>query len=183
MRIFASDACGYREKTKRGLLTRIGIVAVALLIAFWLLVPFLTRFQINLRAVLITEGRVRYVDRQSDPPVDLRVSSIRLEGEDISSATGPEKGAEWMSRIGVSGLMMGEAPLKADLRINPLEQPPRFEFNGELRNLNLAGLNDLLRPRAGGAWVQACWISTLRSPPRAAGFVAIISRSSGISIF
>jgi hypothetical protein len=89
-------------------------------------------------------GFVHYRDTTFDPPLDVHLSDLDLEANDLSNT-----GGERLSRIVLAAKTSGGGELKASLELDPFAIPPRFDLDAALLDLDLTLLNDVFRALAG----------------------------------
>lgn len=85
-------------------------------------------------------GRVRFLDRQADPQVDLAVTDLRVEARDLT--TERERSGEFPSTVEASGVVFGSGELEADMKLDPLAYEPAFRLAAQMEGLDLTAVND-----------------------------------------
>jgi hypothetical protein len=95
----------------------------------------------------INNVTVRYRDPYSSPIVDVRVTEVRLEGQNFSNTRRPSEGRE--ATIFALGLVEGSAPILVTCQLAPSAKRPTFELNMMLEKLPLLKLNDLFKVYGG----------------------------------
>lgn len=101
-------------------------------------------FRINRLAAY--DGQIHFRDFHSAPQVNLYVSGIRFEGENITNAAGSDE--NMFAVFHATGKAMGAADLVVNLRANALADRPTFSLDGTLEALPIKHMNDFLRAYA-----------------------------------
>ena len=89
---------------------------------------------------------IRYRDPYATPIVDVRISHVRIEGNNFSNTRKPSEGKE--ARIFGVGLVEGVAPLAIRAALAPSAKRPVFDLDVRLERLPLVKLNDLFKAYA-----------------------------------
>lgn len=90
----------------------------------------------------IFDGTIHYIDKGSKPKVYLTLKDVQIEAQNLSNVTNKEK--KLPSKLLVyANAYEGDLSLRADF--DGLAEKPTFDFNSELKNLNLVLLNDFLQ--------------------------------------
>jgi hypothetical protein len=90
----------------------------------------------------ITDGRLRYQDPGSKPPVDIALTEINVLAENLSSVIDSNKLLPGMVH---ADAVLYEGNLNMDMKINPLLDQPAFDLNAELKNTSLPKLNEFFK--------------------------------------
>jgi len=105
-------------------------------------------FPIEITHLTIIDGRVRYIDRTSNPVVDESVENI--QGVATGLRNHPKKNAgEFPAHMRLTGTSTGGGRLSASADAEPLADHPHFEMRLKLEKVSLPALNPFLRSFAG----------------------------------
>jgi hypothetical protein len=95
----------------------------------------------------VTDGQVRYIDPTSDPEIDISMSDLEIEVENLANTR--ELEVERFARVEVTSMAMGSGYFWMGMDLDPLAEEPRFEMGAELEHLDLTELNDFLEAYGG----------------------------------
>lgn len=108
--------------------------------------PIQELLPIDINRMAISDGRVRFLDAFSTPPVDIAIESVQLELLNLRNVV--DSGGSLPSPLKVSATSAGGGSLTVDGKINALKQVPDFDINARLEGVFLPALNDVLRAYA-----------------------------------
>ncbi|MDB5988236.1 MAG: hypothetical protein JWR16_3289 [Nevskia sp.] len=101
----------------------------------------LTPFSIDHFQVI--DGQIHYLDRGSDPPVDVYLSKVNGE---ISNLTNREvKQGRRVATLHAQALAMDQAILAVDLTVDPFSKQPDFAVKARLLHLEAVRMKDFVR--------------------------------------
>lgn len=100
----------------------------------------------RLERFVIRDGELRYVDRTTEPVVDLSMTDVYLEAEGFSNAA---DAGDRMATLEAAGRPLGTGELELLLRLDPLARRPEFELDLAVRAIELIELNDWFQAYAG----------------------------------
>jgi len=100
-------------------------------------------FPIDITWLKITDGQVRYVNRTTQPKVDVRIGHLRAMATDLRNRATPASG-EFPSTIVLEGETIGGGRLKIAAQLEPLAIDPHFLVKLELEKVSLPALNEFL---------------------------------------
>jgi hypothetical protein len=95
----------------------------------------INRFEIN-------QGNIRYTDKSAKPKVDVVLKQVHILALNLSNVT--DKNIELPSTVNAQASVY-EGTLEFNMRLNALADQPTFDLNAEIKNTNLALLNDFLK--------------------------------------
>ncbi len=101
----------------------------------------LVPFKIN--NLEVTNGQVHFQNPDSKPPVDIYITD--LSGTATNFTNSRRLTQKLPAGVSVRGKTLGAGQLDLQIQVNPLAEPPAFELNSSLTNVNLTALNDFLR--------------------------------------
>jgi len=90
----------------------------------------------------IIDGRLRYKDPGSKPPVDISMTEIYVLAENLSSVVDSNK---LLPGVVHADAVLYAGNLTMDMKINPLLDEPTFDLNAELKNTSLPMLNEFFK--------------------------------------
>lgn len=108
------------------------------------LVNALTPFKIN--HVNLNSGKVAYLDKAANPPVNLYISGINAQVTNLRNVD--DKNLPLPSDINVSGTSIGNGKLGLIGHINIMKDTPDFDLDLKLENADLTAFNDYTRNAA-----------------------------------
>ena len=89
-------------------------------------------------------NEIHFRDPYAQPPVDVRLESLELLAEDLSS-----RDAGGLGSVSASARVMGDARLALHARFNPYAPAPTFDYGATMEGLKLHDLNPFLLRYAG----------------------------------
>lgn len=102
---------------------------------------------IRVNRVEIRDGRVTFLNPDARPPVDVFLSGVDVVVADLTNVR--ESDAPVFTGLEASATAMSHAPVELRGRFDPLQTPPQFDLNLDLRDLDLTRLNPLFKAYAG----------------------------------
>lgn len=96
--------------------------------------------------ITVEEGRLEFRNAESQPPVELFVSNIEVVAENLTNVR--RRQSDVFATVAARGLVMGETPISANARFDPIIDPPEIEVDAELEAMPLSELNPLLNSYA-----------------------------------
>jgi hypothetical protein len=96
------------------------------------------RFEVN-------NGRIRYIDQQSSPPVDIAMTNTNILALNLRNSY--DSAALLPATVKASADIY-EGSLDVTMKINPLADDPTFDMNAEVKNTNLVKLNEFFQAYA-----------------------------------
>lgn len=98
-------------------------------------------FEINHFA--INDGLIRYRDETSSPKINLYISSLDLNADNISNTT---KNKERLpSDLNLNAVFLKSGKIRLKSKLNALSEPMEVDINAKLSNLNLKEINDFAK--------------------------------------
>lgn len=95
----------------------------------------------------VRDGTLRYRNAHVDPPVDITVEGIRIDGHDFANRA--EGTRERPARVEATGTALGSGETRLSLRVDPFAARPHFGLDLEVEQIPLAALSELLEAQAG----------------------------------
>lgn len=89
----------------------------------------------------IHNGIIKYVDKTSNPKVDLEMNNTHVTAENLTNA----KSLTALPSTVTASADIYEGTLTLDMQLDPLAQNPTFDLNSELKNTNLVKLNEFFK--------------------------------------
>jgi len=102
-------------------------------------------FPFDIERFVLREGELRFEAVTTDPRVDLYVSDVYLEARNPARPGGHPPDDPLPAEAEAAGRPFGTGELEARLRFDPQADPPRFELDASVREVELVDLNDFLR--------------------------------------
>lgn len=103
-------------------------------------------FPLRIDRLAIVDGEVHYADFEANPKVDVKVSQIQVEANNLTNS---EKVADTlMATIVGSGRPMDLGIARVQVELDPFADKPTFDLNFEMRDVELVKLNDLIEAYA-----------------------------------
>lgn len=93
------------------------------------------RFEVN-------NGIVRYIDNTSKPKLNILLTDLHMVGFNLTNVTDPE--IELPATMTATATVY-EGKLNMNMKLNALAEEPNFDLNAELKETNLALLNDFFQ--------------------------------------
>lgn len=94
----------------------------------------------------VHDGRIQYIDQHSNPPVDVSLTSAEITGINLINSY-DSAGILLPASIRATADIY-EGTLSFNMKLDPLAGEPTFDMNAELKNTNLAKLNDFFKAYA-----------------------------------
>jgi hypothetical protein len=93
----------------------------------------------------ITNGKIQYIDQGSKPPVDIAMTNTYVIAQNLRNSYDSTKllPAKIDGRANVY-----DGTFSFNVNLNPLANSPTFDMNAEIKNTNLAKLNDFFKAYA-----------------------------------
>lgn len=100
---------------------------------------------LQVNRVEIENGRLRYVDQNSKPGVDIKMTDMHVVALNLRNSYDSAQllPAKVMARAGIY-----EGEFTFNMKLNPLAERPTFDMNAELKNTDLVLLNDFFKAYA-----------------------------------
>jgi hypothetical protein len=100
-------------------------------------------FPLRINRFDIRDFTVRYQDPNAEPPVDARLTQVRVEGKNFNNTRSPVDSQT--AEIHGLGMFEGKAPLVVRTDVQPSRDKPTFDLRASLEKLPLTRLNDLFK--------------------------------------
>ncbi len=97
---------------------------------------------VRLNHVEVSRGTLHFRSPDGDPPVDVYLSDVHLTLANLTNIR--ESDVPVFTGLTFTARAMHDAPLSMRARLDPLQQPPEFDLDVSLRNLDLKRLNPFL---------------------------------------
>ena len=91
----------------------------------------------------IRNGHIQYIDENSNPPVDVSLTSANIIGLNLRNSYDSTNSLLPATIKGHANVY--EGTLDLSMKLNPLAEVPTFDMNAELANTNLVNLNDFFK--------------------------------------
>ena len=102
---------------------------------------------VKVNRVTVRNGTVHFRNFTSDPPVDVYLRDVQFVVRNLTNSL--DLGGSLVARAYGTARAMGAGRLVARLSLDPYAEPPKFDFEGQARGIELAPFNDFLRAYAG----------------------------------
>jgi len=89
----------------------------------------------------IHNGVIKYKDHTSSPPVNIYMSNTYVKAENLTNV----KAAAVLPSTVIASAEVYEGTLDINIQLDPLAKSPTFDINAELKNTNLAKLNEFFK--------------------------------------
>jgi hypothetical protein len=95
----------------------------------------------------VVDGALRFRNDQCIPPLDIRFDRVSLTADNLANrrsliAAGP-------TTVAGRGRLMDHAPVRIEVAATPFSEHPAFRLAGDVKDLDLLFLNDILRHHTG----------------------------------
>lgn len=100
---------------------------------------------LQVNRVEITDGRIRYTDEYSTPPVDIAMTNTNVLALNLRNSY--DSAAVLPATVKASAAIY-DGSLDFNMKINPLADDPTFDMNAEVKNTNLVKLNEFFQAYA-----------------------------------
>jgi hypothetical protein len=100
---------------------------------------------LQLNRIEIISGTIRYVDKTTKPPVDIQLSNLNVVAHNLNNSY--DSSNLLPARI-LGTATVYEGQLNVEINMNPLASYPTFDLDMELKDTNLALLNDFFNAYA-----------------------------------
>jgi hypothetical protein len=100
---------------------------------------------LQVNRVEVTDGRIRYTDEYSTPPVDIAMTNTNVLALNLRNSY--DSAAVLPATVKASASIY-EGSLDFNMKINPLADDPTFDMNAEVKNTNLVKLNEFFQAYA-----------------------------------
>jgi hypothetical protein len=106
-------------------------------------------FPLRINRLAVHDGTIHYRDFHSDPKVDVYVNDVEAVVTNLTNSR--DISSSLVATAELRGVAMGDGPVRLRASFDPYAEPdrPTFDFDGELRGLDLRRLNPFLRAYAG----------------------------------
>jgi hypothetical protein len=98
---------------------------------------------IKINRLEIRNGEVHYKDLHSNPKVDIFMNNVH--GVALNLTNTADSASLLPASVEITGNTFGKGAFTLRMKLNPLEEPTDFDLNAELKNVELAHLNDFLK--------------------------------------
>ncbi len=105
-------------------------------------------FPISISRFEVEGADIQYVDQTREPHIDISLHDVHIRAEGLRNRREDPDPNELPADVSVNARTVGEGGLELKLRIAPLEMPPLFDLDLEVRGVALPALNSLLRAYA-----------------------------------
>lgn len=95
---------------------------------------------ININYVELLDGEVHYIDLSSKPKINIAAKRIFAAARNLRNVE--DKNNKLPSAINLTANTSGNGKIKSDAKLNALKEIPDFDFNLELKGMNLTYLKD-----------------------------------------
>jgi hypothetical protein len=95
----------------------------------------------------VTNGTVTFHNFVSSPKVDLKMTEVNGTATNLTNIQGEE--GDRVAHLDVTAKVLGDAPLQAKAKFDPLEETGDFSYELTVRNIKLVRANDLARAYSG----------------------------------
>jgi len=95
----------------------------------------------------IVDGVLTFRNPSSNPPVDLRVTELNVQGKNLSNAVASKDKLD--ASVEITGHPLKNGRWKAHLQINPTASKPTFILETEITRIEIPELNDFLKAYGG----------------------------------
>ncbi|MFW6354158.1 MAG: DUF748 domain-containing protein [Verrucomicrobiota bacterium] len=106
-------------------------------------------FPIEIRRVEVHEGRVEYLDTESNPPVDASLRDLSVTVTGLSNEYDPAQEDRLPAHLTAHGSTVGGGEVQIEGRAAPLARAPLFDLDLTIEGVELRDLNDYLRAAFG----------------------------------
>ncbi|MGC4073383.1 MAG: DUF748 domain-containing protein [Nibricoccus sp.] len=100
-------------------------------------------FPIEITRLEIKDSRVRFVDNNADPKVDIELDGLQVVAKGLRNRPSEKRGP-LPAEIELTAKTIGSGDLRVFGGLDVLAEQPRFKLNLELVNVDLTALNDFL---------------------------------------
>jgi hypothetical protein len=105
-------------------------------------------FPIDITHLTINGGRIHYLDRTSNPVVDVYVENLHVVASGLRNRPA-SNGEEFPAHLVLTGDSIGSGKLSISADGDPLAAQPHFEIHGQIEQVALPALNPFLKAYAG----------------------------------
>lgn len=100
-------------------------------------------FPIEITRLDITDSRVRFIDNDADPKVDIELDGLQVVAKGLRNRPSEKRGP-LPAELELTAKTIGNGDLRVFGGLDLLAEQPRFKLNFELINVDLKALNDFL---------------------------------------
>jgi hypothetical protein len=100
---------------------------------------------ITINHLQINNGSIAYLDFAAKPDINLNIRRMQLTATNLANVE--KVGSPLPSTVTLAGTSIGNGNLKAGMKINVLKEIPDFKLNGQLTQVKLTSLNNLIEAK------------------------------------